>query len=56
MVFDLLELDRDDLRPRPLRERRQALELLVAERQLVIAARRLLANGLEAWDEVLRGN
>jgi bifunctional non-homologous end joining protein LigD len=54
MVFDLLELEGDDLRPRPLRERRQALEQLVAGHQLIIPARRLPANGLEAWDEVLR--
>ena len=56
MVFDLLELEREDLRPRPLQERRQALEELVAERQLLIPARRPLANGLEAWDEVLGSN
>jgi ATP-dependent DNA ligase len=45
-----------DRRTRPLRERRQALEQLVAEPQLIIPARRLPTNGLEAWDEVLRGN
>jgi hypothetical protein len=31
-------------------------EQLVADRQLIIPARRPPANGLEAWDEVLRGN
>jgi bifunctional non-homologous end joining protein LigD len=56
MVFDLVKLAGDDLRPWPLRERRQALEQLMADRQLVIPVRRLPANGLEAWDEVLRGN
>jgi bifunctional non-homologous end joining protein LigD len=56
MVFDLLELDGEDLRTRPLLERRQGLEQLVADRQLVIPTRRLPTNGLEAWDEVLRGN
>jgi bifunctional non-homologous end joining protein LigD len=56
MVFDLLELEGDDLRTRPLRERRQALERLVAERQFIIPARQLPADGLEAWSEVVRGN
>jgi bifunctional non-homologous end joining protein LigD len=56
MVFDLLELDGEDLRPRSLQERRRALEELVAGRQLVISARRLASNGLEAWEQVLRGN
>jgi bifunctional non-homologous end joining protein LigD len=56
MVFDLLELEGEDLRTRPLRERRQALEQLVAGHQLIISARQLPANGLEAWEEVLRCN
>ena len=56
MVFDLLELAGDNLRTRPLRERRQALEELVVGRELIIPTRRLPDNGLEAWDEVLRGN
>ena len=56
MVFDLLELKGEDLRPRSLLERRQALEQLVADRQLVMPTRRLPANGLQAWDEVLRGD
>ena len=56
MVFDLLELGSEDLRTRPLHERRQALEQLATDRQLVMPTRRLPANGLEAWDEVLRGN
>lgn len=29
---------------------------LASERQLIIPVRRLRANGLEAWDEVLRNN
>ena len=37
-------------------ERRLALEQVVADRQFVMPTRRLPANGLEAWDEVLRGN
>ena len=56
MVFDLLELEGEDLRPRPLLERRQTLDQLVADRQLVMPTRRLPANGLEAWGEVLRNN
>jgi len=56
MVFDLLELGGEDLRTRPLHERRQALEQLAADRQLIMPTRRLPANGLEAWEEVLRGN
>jgi len=56
MVFDLLELAGDNLRPRPLRERREALEQLVAGRELIIPTRRLPDDGLDAWDEVLRGN
>jgi bifunctional non-homologous end joining protein LigD len=56
MVFDLLELEGDDLRTRPQRERRQALEQLVAGHQLLIPARQLPAHGLEAWNEVLRCN
>jgi bifunctional non-homologous end joining protein LigD len=56
MVFDLLELDGEDLRLKPQRERRQALEQLVAGHRLIIPARQFPANGLEAWEEVLRGN
>jgi bifunctional non-homologous end joining protein LigD len=56
MVLDLLELGGEDLRTQPLQERRPALEQLVADRQLIIPTRRLVANGLEAWDEVLGCN
>jgi bifunctional non-homologous end joining protein LigD len=56
MVFDLLALEGEDLRTRPQRERRQALEQLVAGHRLIIPARQLPANGLEAWEEVLRCN
>jgi bifunctional non-homologous end joining protein LigD len=48
MVFDLLELGGEDVRTRPLRERRQTLEQLAADRQLIMPTRRLPANGLEA--------
>ena len=47
MVFDLRELEGEDLRPQPLLERRQALEQLVADRQLIIPTRRPVANGLD---------
>ena len=56
MGFDVLKLNGEDLRMLPLRERRQALEQLVADRQLAIPARGLQADGLEAWNEVLRHN
>jgi bifunctional non-homologous end joining protein LigD len=56
MVFDLLDLAGEDLRTRPLHEHRQALEHLAADRQLIMPTRRLPANGLEAWEEVPRGN
>jgi len=46
----------DNLRPRPLRERRHALEQLVAGRELIIPTRRLPEDRLEPWEEVLRGN
>jgi bifunctional non-homologous end joining protein LigD len=53
MAFDLLELDGEDQRKRPLRERRQALEHLLRER-LILPVRRLSPSGLEAWKDVLR--
>jgi len=56
MVFDLLHLDGEDLRAQPLHERHQALEQLATDCQLIIPTRRLVANGLEAWDEVLGCN
>lgn len=56
MVFDLLQLDGENLRAQPLGERREALEQLAADRQLIMPTRRLPANGLKAWEEVLRGN
>ena len=56
MAFDLLELDGIDLRPRPLRERRQALEHLLRGQQLILPARRLHANGLVAWQQALNAN
>jgi len=55
MAFDLLELDGEDQRPRPLHERRQALEhLLLTGERLILPVRRLSPNGLTAWQEVIR--
>jgi len=54
MAFDLLELDGEDQRKRPLRERRQALEHLLTGERLILPVRRLSPSGLEAWKEVLR--
>jgi bifunctional non-homologous end joining protein LigD len=54
MTFDLLELDGEDQRKRPLRERRQALEHLLRGERLILPVRRLNSSGLEAWKEVLR--
>jgi len=54
MTFDLLELDGEDQRKRPLRERRQALEHLLTGERLILPVRRLSPSGLLAWQEVLR--
>jgi ATP-dependent DNA ligase len=53
MVFDLPYRNGRDLSQRPLRERRQRLEDLVAGSELIFPVRRLAANGLEAWAQVL---
>jgi bifunctional non-homologous end joining protein LigD len=52
MVFDLLRWGPHDLRRAPLRTRRGALERLVDGQEMLFPARRLDANGLQAWDEV----
>jgi len=54
MAFDLLELDGVDQCKRPLRERRQALEHLLAGERMILPVRRLSSSGLEAWKEVVR--
>ena len=54
MAFDCLYLEGRDLRPRPLCERRALLEQVVENDQaLLFPVRRLAANGLEAWQQVL---
>jgi bifunctional non-homologous end joining protein LigD len=54
MAFDLLELDGEDQRTRPLRDRRQALEHHLRGERLILPVRRLSPSGLEAWKDVLR--
>ena len=54
MVFDLLELNRRDLREQPLRDRRRLLDRLVSNHGMVFPARRLGRNGLMAWREALQ--
>jgi len=51
MVFDLLRSGPHDLRREPLHTRRAALERLVDGENVILPARRLAANGLQAWDE-----
>jgi bifunctional non-homologous end joining protein LigD len=54
MVFDLMYRNSRDLSQRPLRERRQRLEeLLEAGADRILPVRRLAANGLTAWTQVL---
>jgi bifunctional non-homologous end joining protein LigD len=53
MAFDLMYLAGRDVTERPLRERRLRLEELFAGSERVFPVRRLAANGLEAWNEVL---
>jgi len=49
MAFDLLYHDRRELTGRPLRDRRARLE----DVELVFPVRRLAADGLEAWAQVI---
>jgi bifunctional non-homologous end joining protein LigD len=53
MAFDLLCRNDLDLSRLPLRERRARLEDFVEGSPLVFPVRRLAADGLEAWREVL---
>ena len=53
MAFDCLYARGKDLRKRPLRVRRNVLEELVDGQHLVLPARRLADDGLEAWAQVL---
>jgi bifunctional non-homologous end joining protein LigD len=53
IAFDCLYARGKDLRERPLRVRRNVLVTLLEGQSLVLPARRLAADGLEAWAEVL---
>jgi len=53
MAFDVLYRDGEDLTGRPLRERRHVLEAVIAGSAAVLPTRRLAADGLEAWAQVL---
>ena len=54
MAFDCLYLEGRDLRPLALRERRAELERVgETDHTLIFPARRLAANGLEAWAQVV---
>jgi bifunctional non-homologous end joining protein LigD len=53
IAFDCLYARGKDLQKRPLRVRRNVLEELVDGQHLVLPARRLADNGLDAWAQVL---
>jgi bifunctional non-homologous end joining protein LigD len=54
MAFDCLYLEGRDLRPLSLDERRAELEAVVEnDRTLIFPARRLAANGLDAWAQAV---
>ena len=53
IAFDCLYARGKDLRKRALRVRRNVLEELAAGQHLVLPARRLADNGLDAWAQVL---
>jgi bifunctional non-homologous end joining protein LigD len=53
IAFDCLYMRGKDLRKRPLRVRRNVLEDLVDGQPLVLPARRLADDGLEAWAQVV---
>lgn len=53
LAFDCLYVRGKDLRKRPLRVRRNVLEELVSDQRLILPARRLAEDGLEAWAQVI---
>ena len=53
MAFDCLYARGKDLRKRALRVRRNVLEEIVDDQRLILPARRLADDGLEAWAQVL---
>ncbi len=54
IVFDLLHRDGRDLIGHPLRERRARMEDVVADNDMVLPVRRLAADGLKAWAQVIK--
>jgi bifunctional non-homologous end joining protein LigD len=54
ITFDCVYARGRDLRPYALGVRREVLETLIDGQQLLLAARRLPAHGLDAWAEVQR--
>jgi bifunctional non-homologous end joining protein LigD len=55
IAFDMLQIGARDLRARPLRDRRPALEAAIAGSRFVLPALRLERDGFDAWDQVKRG-
>ena len=53
MVFDFLYARNKDLRRQPLYVRRNVIEDVLDEQDLVLPVRRLSDDGLKAWEEVL---
>ena len=53
MTFDVMYRDGRDLSAQSLRDRRALLEDAVAGSELIFPVRRLAANGIEAWQQVL---
>jgi bifunctional non-homologous end joining protein LigD len=53
MAFDCLYHRGQDLRARPLATRRNVLEDVLDDQDLVLPVRRLADNGLKAWQQVL---
>lgn len=55
-VFDCLYVDGQDLRRKPFSERREALEHVIPERDVLLLSRRLAANGFKAYEVAKRRN
>jgi ATP-dependent DNA ligase len=53
IAFDCLSVRGRDLRDRPLRQWREVLEEAIEGETVILPARRLLADGLEAWVQVI---
>jgi bifunctional non-homologous end joining protein LigD len=53
IVFDVLEVNGRDLRPKTFRERRRVLERLSNHHSMIFPARRLSNDGFKAWEEAV---